>query len=84
MEVTVCPDYVLYGDRLTTCSRLTFTSDGIKFEDLNVFGRDESFSIKWDIDDIIRIGSQWSQTVGFHLYPVKIPFYFLALYGCTN
>lgn len=49
-----------------------------------MFGIKESFAIKWEIDDIIHIESQWSQTVGFSFYPVKIPLYFLVLYSCAN
>lgn len=49
-----------------------------------MFGIKESFNIEWEIDDIIHIESQWSQTVGFSFYPVKIPLYFLVLYSCTN
>ncbi|XXG55768.1 hypothetical protein AAC387_Pa03g3364 [Persea americana] len=72
LEVTVSPDYVWYGDRFTTSSQLTFTADCIKFEDLNMFGIKESFAIKWEIDDIIHIESQWSQTIQTCLVTLRL------------
>ncbi|XP_068657344.1 probable ubiquitin-like-specific protease 2B [Aristolochia californica] len=62
-EVCIYPDYLTYGDRTFMHPRLAFFADCIKLEDPVSSGDGNSFSFEWALDDVIHIGSQWSESV---------------------
>lgn len=66
--VVVCPDYVTYRDSLFLESQLTFSSECIKIvcSDANI--PNEELVLVCDISDVMRIGCQWSRSVGALLF----------------
>ncbi|XP_058081751.1 probable ubiquitin-like-specific protease 2B isoform X2 [Magnolia sinica] len=71
-EVIVTADFLFYGDRLSNHSRLTFSPDYIKLEDLNAYGSNGPVSCKWAVDDIVHIESQWSESVETGLVKLRL------------
>ncbi|KAF3435089.1 hypothetical protein FNV43_RR22176 [Rhamnella rubrinervis] len=63
MTVTVLPDFIIYGDKSCTESRLTFSLTFIKLKGSMVDGTSEKFSFEWAIGDIITIESYWCARV---------------------
>ncbi|PIA52315.1 hypothetical protein AQUCO_01000286v1 [Aquilegia coerulea] len=59
MAVVLHPDYLIYKDLYCTESSLSFSSNCIKLEGQNAYGRKQFISYEWSNVDIIDIESRW-------------------------
>lgn len=64
------PDYIVYRDKYSTDSVITFSSSCIKIKGSTANGENGTFVFQWEVDDIINIESHWCER--FELAMVKI------------
>ncbi|KAK4852495.1 hypothetical protein QYF36_024645 [Acer negundo] len=72
MPVAICPDYVVYRGDCCSVSLVIFSCDGIKFKDLNAYGKGGTFSFERKVDDIIDIKCQRSQRIGSAVIKLRV------------
>ncbi|KAK3231045.1 hypothetical protein Dsin_002926 [Dipteronia sinensis] len=72
MPVAICPDYVVYRGDCCSVSLVIFSCDGIKFKDLNAYGKGGTFSFERQVDDIIDIKCQRSQRIGSAVIKLRV------------
>ncbi|CAH8384557.1 unnamed protein product [Eruca vesicaria subsp. sativa] len=64
-QVIMIPDFIIYGEIYCTNSKLTFSRNCMRIESSSVNATTGTFSCQWEIEDIVRIESQWcSEVVG--------------------
>ncbi|KAK2659907.1 hypothetical protein Ddye_006440 [Dipteronia dyeriana] len=72
MPVVICPDYVVYRGDCCSVSLVIFSCDGIKFKDLNAYGKGGTFSFERKVDDIVDIKCQRSQRIGSAVIKLRL------------
>ncbi|OAY80939.1 putative ubiquitin-like-specific protease 2B [Ananas comosus] len=70
--VTVHPDYVTCGTSLLVEPRLTFSADCVTIEGSDTDVDDKVIVTEWRISDIIRIDSQWTESVDAALVKFRV------------
>lgn len=70
--VILYPDYMLYQDRYCTDSVVAFSSSSIEMKGSTAYGDQETFKIQWEIDDIIKIESQWCKRMEVAMVKISV------------
>ena len=60
--VECLPDYIVYRDKYSTDSVVTFSSSCIKIEG---YWKAETFEFQWGVDHIMNIECQWCERVSY-------------------
>lgn len=63
--VECLPDYIVYRDKYSTDSVVTFSSSFIKIEG---YWQAETFEFQWGVDHIMNIECQWCERVSYFSY----------------